>query len=209
MDGNGTLFGNVQGNSREIIHKFSVDLPKKHGRGGQVMMLWWWWCDDDLTIFSPHLCIFSPSVCSSICEIKIGKKTQLPEVFEINYGPYFHHISPLIYMLKWWDLRKVCEMSIQFFISNNMPNVSGLILAGENDDEDDDDDDDVIWPDYTILWPYYDHIMTILWPFSTGFSLVFFFQGLPSSKMSCNLPIYSMAGWEMWCSRSKYGVNVV
>ena len=39
MDGNGTLFGNVQGNSREIIHKFSVDLPKKHGRGGQVMML--------------------------------------------------------------------------------------------------------------------------------------------------------------------------
>ena len=34
-------------------------------------------------------------------------------------------------------------MSIQFFISNNMPNVSGLILAGENDDEDDDDDDEV------------------------------------------------------------------
>lgn len=54
MDGNGTLFGTVAGNTREIIHKvrclcgiqlllisisddvqFTVDLPKKHGRGGQ------------------------------------------------------------------------------------------------------------------------------------------------------------------------------
>jgi peptide chain release factor subunit 1 len=35
MDGNGTLFGNLAGNTREIIQKFTVDLPKKHGRGGQ------------------------------------------------------------------------------------------------------------------------------------------------------------------------------
>jgi len=35
MDGNGTLFGTLRGNTREILHKFSVDLPKKHGRGGQ------------------------------------------------------------------------------------------------------------------------------------------------------------------------------
>ena len=35
MDGNGTLFGTVAGNTREVIHKFTVDLPKKHGRGGQ------------------------------------------------------------------------------------------------------------------------------------------------------------------------------
>mmetsp|Transcript_20326 Transcript_20326/g.36955 ORF Transcript_20326/g.36955 Transcript_20326/m.36955 type:complete len:439 (-) Transcript_20326:135-1451(-) len=35
MDGNGSLFGTVQGNHREVLHKFSVDLPKKHGRGGQ------------------------------------------------------------------------------------------------------------------------------------------------------------------------------
>eukprot|EP00743_Colponemidia_sp_Colp-15_P000951 GILK01001050.1.p1 GENE.GILK01001050.1~~GILK01001050.1.p1 ORF type:complete len:466 (-),score=110.28 GILK01001050.1:151-1461(-) len=35
IDGNGSLFGTVQGNSREIVHKMSVDLPKKHGRGGQ------------------------------------------------------------------------------------------------------------------------------------------------------------------------------
>ena len=35
MDGNGCLFGTLCGNHREILHKFSVDLPKKHGRGGQ------------------------------------------------------------------------------------------------------------------------------------------------------------------------------
>ena len=35
MDGNGALFGTLTGNTREIIHKFTVDLPKKHGRGGQ------------------------------------------------------------------------------------------------------------------------------------------------------------------------------
>lgn len=35
MDGNGALFGAVSGNTREILHKFTVDLPKKHGRGGQ------------------------------------------------------------------------------------------------------------------------------------------------------------------------------
>jgi peptide chain release factor subunit 1 len=35
MDGNGSLYGTICGNAREILHKFSVDLPKKHGRGGQ------------------------------------------------------------------------------------------------------------------------------------------------------------------------------
>lgn len=35
MDGNGSLFATLQGNQRDIILKFSVDLPKKHGRGGQ------------------------------------------------------------------------------------------------------------------------------------------------------------------------------
>ena len=38
MDGNGSLYGTLSGNHREILHKFSVDLPKKHGRGGQSAM---------------------------------------------------------------------------------------------------------------------------------------------------------------------------
>ena len=29
------MFGTLSGNTRDIVHKFSVDLPKKHGRGGQ------------------------------------------------------------------------------------------------------------------------------------------------------------------------------
>lgn len=35
MDGHGCLYGAVCGSSREVLHQFSVDLPKKHGRGGQ------------------------------------------------------------------------------------------------------------------------------------------------------------------------------
>merc|ERR1711934_167695 len=38
MDGNGSLFGTLAGNTRDIIHKISVELPKKHGRGGQSAM---------------------------------------------------------------------------------------------------------------------------------------------------------------------------
>ncbi|PIA16237.1 peptide chain release factor eRF/aRF subunit 1 [Coemansia reversa NRRL 1564] len=35
MDGNGCLYGVLCGSSREVLHQFSVELPKKHGRGGQ------------------------------------------------------------------------------------------------------------------------------------------------------------------------------
>ena len=35
MDGNGSLFGTVTGSNQQVLHKFSVELPKKHGRGGQ------------------------------------------------------------------------------------------------------------------------------------------------------------------------------
>ncbi|KNH06287.1 hypothetical protein XU18_2792 [Perkinsela sp. CCAP 1560/4] len=35
IDGTGTLYATLQGSQRDILHRFSVDLPKKHGRGGQ------------------------------------------------------------------------------------------------------------------------------------------------------------------------------
>ncbi|ONM29970.1 Protein SUPPRESSOR OF GENE SILENCING 3 [Zea mays] len=35
MDGNGTLFVTLSGNTCEVLHRFTVDLPKQHGRGGQ------------------------------------------------------------------------------------------------------------------------------------------------------------------------------
>jgi len=35
MDGHGTLFATLQGSVQNILQSISVDLPKKHGRGGQ------------------------------------------------------------------------------------------------------------------------------------------------------------------------------
>jgi len=35
MNGDGSLYGTLQGNTRKTLHQFSVELPKKHGRGGQ------------------------------------------------------------------------------------------------------------------------------------------------------------------------------
>ncbi|CCJ30254.1 unnamed protein product, partial [Pneumocystis jirovecii] len=60
MDGNGSLFGTLSGNTREVLYKFTVDLPKKH-------------------------------------------------------------------------VRKVAEMAVQLFITNDKVNVAGLILAGSAD----------------------------------------------------------------------------
>ena len=81
MDGNGTLFGTLAGNTREIIHKFQVDLPKKHGRGGQSAL----------------------------------RFARLREEKRHNY------------------LVKVAELAVQFFITNDKVNVSGIVLAGSAD----------------------------------------------------------------------------
>jgi peptide chain release factor subunit 1 len=81
MDGNGALFGTLSGNTREVVHKFSVDLPKKHGRGGQSAL----------------------------------RFARLREEKRHNY------------------VRKVAELAVQNFISNDKVNVAGLILAGSAD----------------------------------------------------------------------------
>ncbi|KAI8802461.1 peptide chain release factor eRF1/aRF1 [Cladochytrium replicatum] len=81
MDGNGTLFGTLSGNTRDIIHKFSVDLPKKHGRGGQSAL----------------------------------RFSRLREEKRHNY------------------VRKVAELAVQFFVTQDRVNVEGLILAGSAD----------------------------------------------------------------------------
>lgn len=81
MDGNGALFGTLQGNTREVLHKFTVDLPKKHGRGGQSAL--------------------------RFARLRMEKRH--------NY------------------VRKVAEVAIQLFISNDKPNIAGLILAGSAD----------------------------------------------------------------------------
>merc|ERR1719295_913140 len=81
MDGNGALFGTLQGNTRDILHKFTVDLPKKHGRGGQSAL--------------------------RFARLRMEKRH--------NY------------------VRKVAETAVQMFISNDKPNISGMILAGSAD----------------------------------------------------------------------------
>ncbi|CAI2175781.1 19887_t:CDS:2, partial [Funneliformis geosporum] len=81
MDGNGALFGTLSGNTREVIHKFAVELPKKHGRGGQSAL----------------------------------RFARLREEKRHNY------------------VRKVAELAVQFFVTNDKVNVTGLILAGSAD----------------------------------------------------------------------------
>ena len=81
MDGNGALYGTLAGNHREVLHKFSVDLPKKHGRGGQSAL--------------------------RFARLRLEKRH--------NY------------------VRKVAEMAVQVFITNDKCNCAGLILAGSAD----------------------------------------------------------------------------
>lgn len=35
VDGNGAMYATLQGNARDILTKFTVELPKKHHKGGQ------------------------------------------------------------------------------------------------------------------------------------------------------------------------------
>eukprot|EP00918_Siedleckia_nematoides_P052777 GHVU01115274.1.p1 GENE.GHVU01115274.1~~GHVU01115274.1.p1 ORF type:complete len:438 (+),score=66.16 GHVU01115274.1:166-1479(+) len=81
MDGNGALFGTLSGNTREVLHKFTVDLPKKHGRGGQSAL--------------------------RFARLRMEKRH--------NY------------------VRKVAEVAVQLYITNDRPNVAGLVLAGSAD----------------------------------------------------------------------------
>lgn len=63
------------------MHKFTVDLPKKHGRGGQSAL--------------------------RFARLRMEKRH--------NY------------------VRKVAEVAISYFITNDKPNCAGLILAGSAD----------------------------------------------------------------------------
>ena len=78
MDGKGSIFGTLQGSTKTIINRFSVDLPKKHSKGGQSS----------------------------------NRFARLRDESRHNY------------------LRKVAEGLTSAFISNDVPNVKGLILAG-------------------------------------------------------------------------------
>ena len=78
IDGNGSLLGLLQGNTKTILNEFKVDLPKKQSKGGQS---------------APRF-----------GRLRLEKRH--------NY------------------LRKVSEALTAAFITNDVPNVKGLILAG-------------------------------------------------------------------------------
>lgn len=78
MDGHGCLYATLQGNTRTVLHKFTVDLPKKHGRGGQSAL--------------------------RFARLRLEKRH--------NY------------------VRKVAEVAVNCFITDDRPNVRGLVLAG-------------------------------------------------------------------------------
>ena len=78
IDGNGSLLGLLQGNTKTILNEFKVDLPKKQAKGGQS---------------APRF-----------GRLRLEKRH--------NY------------------LRKVSEALTAAFITNDVPNIKGLILAG-------------------------------------------------------------------------------
>ncbi|EPY27791.1 peptide chain release factor subunit 1 [Strigomonas culicis] len=81
MDGNGCLFATVCGDVKEKLGSFTVELPKKHGRGGQSK--------------------------NRFARIRMERRH--------NY------------------VRKVAENAVSYFITNDRPNVRGLVLAGSAD----------------------------------------------------------------------------
>ena len=108
MDGNGALFGTLQGNTRDVLHKFTVDLPKKHGRGGQSAL--------------------------RFARLRMEKRH--------NY------------------VRKVAETAVQLFISNDKPNISGMILAGSADFKTELSQSDMFDPRLQVRHSVVSHIFT-------------------------------------------------
>lgn len=81
VNGDSCLFGTLRGNTRSVLYAFTVELPKKHGRGGQSAL----------------------------------RFARLRMEARHNY------------------LRKVAELSTQYFITEDRCNVKGIVLAGSAD----------------------------------------------------------------------------
>ena len=78
IDGNGVLYATLQGSNKVIIQRMPVQLPKKHGRGGQSAV----------------------------------RFARLREEKRQLYTT------------------KCCELAVQHFISDDRPNVKGIVIGG-------------------------------------------------------------------------------
>ena len=81
MDGNGCLFGKIQGSKKTILGNKTVELPKKHRMGGQSSQRFQ------------------------------RKRLEARDAYT----------------------KIACEMSIDYFIEDNKPNISALIIAGNSE----------------------------------------------------------------------------
>jgi peptide chain release factor subunit 1 len=81
IDGHSALFASLQGNAKSILQQISVDLPKKHGRGGQSSV--------------------------RFARLRVEKRNSY--------------------------VKKVSEIITNLFLTNNVMNVEGVILAGQSD----------------------------------------------------------------------------
>lgn len=67
MDGNGALFGTLSGNTREILQRLSVDLPKKHVSNCHISTRPWYLFADSLIFLSFRAVVVSPLCVSRVC----------------------------------------------------------------------------------------------------------------------------------------------
>ena len=131
MDGNGALFGTLQGNTREVLHKFTVELPKKHG-SFEIEF-----------IDHVYLSFF-------LTWLKTGRGGQSALRFARLRMEKRHNY-----------VRKVAEVATQMFISNDKVVVSGLILAGSADFKTELSQSDMFDPVMIRLIPHFHSLPTI------------------------------------------------
>ena len=84
MDGNGVLYASLCGEAKQYLNKYTVELPKKHKKGGQSSV--------------------------RFARLRVEARDRYT--------------------------KKCGEMAISSFITNDLPNVNGLILAGSADFKD-------------------------------------------------------------------------
>ena len=107
MDGNGSLFGTLSGNTRDILGKFTVELPKKHGRGGQSAL--------------------------RFARLRMEKRHNYVRKARLPHNASHSLCTAACKLVKMPSSLQVAESATQFFIANDRPTVSGLVLAGSAD----------------------------------------------------------------------------
>ena len=158
IDGSGALFGTLQGNTREVLHKFTVDLPKKHGKKALLHSCLNFMAYNCLltnylhTHTHTHILAFSVSCMHAYCLANTFHLTTHIPIHCYSYPPCVKPCSTCSVLsysgrggqsaLRFARLRmekrhnyvrKVAETACQLYVSNDKVNVAGLVLAGSAD----------------------------------------------------------------------------